>query len=125
MQLSKYFNLSEFTSENVTDSNILSNLKKLSVELDKVREVNGRPMVISPGGGWRSTAFQKVLYARLKGTQAVAKPGNSRHEKGLAADFAWRYISPKTLAWLRKNWKGGLGVYNWGVHLDLGTRRRW
>lgn len=115
MQLSKYFSLQEFVKpeDNPLPGSVLNNLKRLAMALDAVRERNGKPMVVSSG------------YRNKKHNAAVGGVKDSYHTFGKAADFPRHCLSPGLIDWLKKNWSGGLGVYNWGIHLDIGPKRRW
>jgi hypothetical protein len=61
---------------------------------------------IKVNSGRRSKAQQALLYA-LKGGRGVAKPGQSRHEHGLAADIG----PPSQMGWLMKN-ANRFGLYH-------------
>jgi uncharacterized protein YcbK (DUF882 family) len=58
---------------------------------------------------------------------------NSRHKTGQAVDLSVvspEFVTPKMLAdfideKLGMPYRGGLGVYTWGVHVDIGHMSRW
>ena len=54
--------------------------------------------------------------------------GSSKHTKGHAVDFVPRKWQKVHRDWMKerlKDWGGGMKVYSWGVHIDLGKKRRW
>jgi len=84
MNLSKHFNLREFTRSetakrldinNEPDEASLYNLKRLATELEKVRELLGKPIIIT--SGFRSLALNRKIGSK----------DNSAHVVGCAADF--------------------------------------
>nr|DAT28478.1 MAG TPA: peptidase [Caudoviricetes sp.] len=95
MRLSEHFDLEEFTkSETAEKNNVtnqptaahLSNLKKLANSLEKIRELVGKPIVIT--SGYRSKELNKLV----GGVQTSA------HCQGLAADIHVSGMTPKELA---------------------------
>lgn len=66
--------------------------------------------------GFRSTAEQARLYAE-KGPGWAAPPGRSQHERGLAADLAYRG-SGQLPAWVREE------AAKYGIHFPLANRTR-
>jgi len=56
---------------------------------------------------------------------------NSMHIKGMAADFHVKGVSiedlhTRCMGMYNANFiKGGLGLYDWGVHIDIGKKRNW
>lgn len=95
MRLSEHFDLEEFTrSETAERNNLenqpsaahLANLKKLANALEKVRELVGKPIVIS--SGYRCKELNKLV----GGVQSSA------HSVGLAADIHVSGMTPKELA---------------------------
>lgn len=69
------------------------------------RLIKDAPGAITIGSGYRSIAEQQVLYDRykrgVKGQAPAAKPGNSDHNFGLAADL--KYANAATGEWARAN----------------------
>jgi uncharacterized protein YcbK (DUF882 family) len=49
---------------------------------------------------------------------------NGQHPQGRAADISCANNQKLTRHAL-STWKGGVGVYSWGIHLDNGPNRRW
>jgi len=85
--LSPHFRLAEFlhngSMEGVT-TDVILNLRKLANILELIREVFGKPIIITSG-------FRTILHnAQIKGS---AK--GSQHLYGLAADFRIEGLSPK------------------------------
>jgi uncharacterized protein YcbK (DUF882 family) len=100
------------------------NLFALAHELQKVRDVTGKLIIIS---GYRHPKYNAAL--RMAGHN-VAK--NSRHMAGQAADVKSYYMPPaelhaefKRLIELGIIHDGGLGLYRAFVHYDIGPSRRW
>lgn len=55
------------------------------------------------------------------------RDGSSKHTEGHAVDFVpakWEKVHSDWMEKRLKDWDGGFGMYSWGVHLDLGTKRR-
>lgn len=84
MKLSIHFDLSEFTHsqtairrgiDNTPDDTILTNLYRLAQTLEQVREVLGKPIIISSG------------YRCPELNAAIGGSKTSAHMKGLACDF--------------------------------------
>ena len=84
MKLSKHFSLKEFTrSETAKRLNIdnnpgvaeLNNLKRLSLELEKVRELLNKPIIITSG------------FRALELNRKIGSSDKSMHRIGCAADF--------------------------------------
>lgn len=91
--------------------------KKLVQILDKVRKHFGK--AFSPNSAIRCT----------KHNAKVGGKSNSQHLRGTAADISIPGVAPKTVAayleTLLPN-TGGIGVYNWGVHVDTRkVKARW
>ena len=84
MKLSKYFSLREMVFSNIAKDNgidntptpeILETLKHTASELDKVRELLGKPVNLSSG------------YRCLKVNRRLGSKDSSQHLKGEAVDF--------------------------------------
>jgi hypothetical protein len=88
------------------DASIADNVRRM---LDHAR----REGVNLGGGGWRSNATQWHLWRTKRHRVPVARPGSSRHERGLAIDFneGGRSLSNRSFQWLRRN-AGRYGFYN-------------
>jgi uncharacterized protein YcbK (DUF882 family) len=123
-QLTKNFRLKEFHSHDGADMPVAvyRNIKKLAIELQKIRDVWGEP--ISINSGYRSPE----LNAKTEG----AAP-KSYHMKGMAADLKFKgatgkeaYIFMMQLIENKTIINGGVGRYNTFVHYDIGGfNRRW
>lgn len=127
-QLSEHFKLSEFVRAQDPDptEEQFGNLKALCHRLEEVRKMNEGPLEASGSdAGWRTKETQERLYKELGGSEAVAKPGHSMHEQGKAMDIALHCFKPGLIKYLENHWGGGMGIYSWGIHLDIGPKRRW
>lgn len=123
MQLSKNFNLSEFTSHDgaPTPDNVLKNLQELAANLQVLRDCLGCSITIT--SGYRSPAHNK----------AIGGAKFSQHVEGKAADIKCSKYTPAQvhaailhLIGEKKMKQGGLGLYNSWVHYDTrGTEARW
>lgn len=104
---------------------------KLLEGLEMIRTKLGAPMRIvnpaAPGGqGYRCMRYALSLAAR----HPHASP-RTKHNDGTAADInaAFSKTTSQELFKLAeavpqfKN--GGIGIYSWGIHVDLGPKRRW
>jgi zinc D-Ala-D-Ala carboxypeptidase len=120
MQLSEHFSLSEMTRSdiatrldinNVPPKDLIENLKRLTVLLEAVRSLVGKPIRIS--SGYRC----EVLNAKVKGQP------NSQHTKGAAADFEVSGMSPSEV--MAKIYESGLMYdqlileFNEWVHISI------
>lgn len=99
---------------------ILSNIVKTAVLADAIREEVGRPLAVL--SGYRSPAHNKAI----GGAEA------SRHMWFQALDLSCRdvpagelfRIADKLAKW--KRLQCGIGLYEWGIHIDTGWHdRRW
>jgi uncharacterized protein YcbK (DUF882 family) len=123
-QLTKNFTLKEFHSHDGSDMpyDVYLNIKKLAVELQKVRDMVGLPLRIN--SGYRSPA----LNARTENAAS-----NSYHMKGMAADISSSkekassiYSTIHQMIEQGSLIQGGLGSYNTFTHYDIrGTKARW
>lgn len=85
-----------------------------------VRELLGAPMYVN-------SCYRCEAHNRRVGGAPL-----SRHKLGLAMDFYVRGVTPKALFLKLKDWreKGrlpelyGLGLYDWGVHIDADSGRK-
>ena len=122
MQLTKNFNLSEFTKNgNDLPIELLANMKEVTKNLQVLRDFVNKPIRINSG------------YRRPEYNAKIGGAKNSYHMRGMAADI---YISGMTPAQVHatidmlindgKMKQGGLGLYQTFVHYDIqGTKRRW
>ena len=87
---------------------------------DALREYIGKPMIVH------------CVNRCIKHNRAVGGVVGSLHISGYAMDFHCKGLPNKKLHKIcRKLWKkreiltGGLGIYDWGVHIDIGRYRTW
>jgi uncharacterized protein YcbK (DUF882 family) len=122
MQLTKNFNLSEFTRNgNDLPIEFLGNMREVAQNLQVLRDVLEKPISINSG------------YRRPEYNAKIGGAKNSFHMRGMAADIRVPGMTPKELHTvieiLIENGKmkqGGLGLYSSFVHYDIqGTKRRW
>lgn len=122
MKLTKNFNLEEFRCNDGTDvpAHLMINVRKLAIELQKLRDELGEPIHLN--SGYRSPSWNKKV---------GGKPG-SYHMKAMAADITVKSKSPKELKKViekmikdGKLHDGGIGLYPGFVHYDIGPSRRW
>ena len=92
---------------------ISKNIVKLAREIQPYREDFGQPLYVS---SW---------YRPPDVNKAVGGASNSYHLYGLAVDFSNPNYTGYQLQAYFSSWGGGLGVYAWGCHLDLGPKRSW
>lgn len=115
-QLTKNFQAREFASP---DSNVLILNPKLAPYCQKIRDKFGKSW--TPSSGYRTVAHNK----------SVGGEKNSQHLYGNACDIPASRIgvSPKVLYDFCDSLigsAGGVGIYDWGVHIDVrGYRARW
>ena len=123
-RISKYFIVWEVTKGDprrrpVPGSEVEKNILKLAIELDKVREEWGSPILVT---SWYRPA---AINAKVGGS--VNPP--SRHIFGQAADIKpVNYGSlAKFQAWLDQHWYGalGYGARRGFVHLDTRNGKGW
>ena len=115
-QLSNHFKVKEFACSDRSRPVFVS--QALIEALEAIRVHFGRPVNIH--SGYRTAAYN----ASLPGSS-----GNSKHCMGLAADFDVTGVTPKEVysyADSLLSSHGGLGLYSWGVHLDVRAEKsRW
>ena len=85
--------------------------------LEELRETFGGPLIVNSG----------CRCAKHNGKKDTGGVSGSQHTQGKAADIkcsdkARLLRLAKTIPAFRD---GGIGVYSWGVHLDVGPKRRW
>ena len=92
---------------------------------DEIRRRAGVPILIRDAGG--SGLRCPEWNATIPGAAA-----NSYHTKGMAADLHPRGKTPEQLYAIAEEvmaemlpGRGGLGLYNWGIHVDTGKYSRW
>lgn len=86
--------------------------------LQEMRDLAGYPIYVN--SGFRCTSHNK----------AVGGERNSKHLLGIAADIRCAELSPKELKAIAEMvpefLNGGIGIYDWGIHVDVrGHRARW
>jgi uncharacterized protein YcbK (DUF882 family) len=122
MQLTKNFNLSEFTKNgNSLPLSLLPNMKEVANNLQVLRDYLQKP--INVNSGYRNPEYN----AKIGGVK------NSFHMKGMAADIHVKGLTPKELHTVieflisqGKMKQGGLGLYDTFVHYDVqGKKVRW
>jgi uncharacterized protein YcbK (DUF882 family) len=119
-KVSKYFTVEEVTSGDPRripkDEETKRRIKKLAINLDKLRDRFGRIKINS----W---------YRPEPINSAVGGAKNSQHIQGWAADVEFVKDQREVEQWLEKNWVGGVGsgvISGKGfTHLDMGPNRRW
>ena len=126
MKLTKNFSKSEFECKDGSEmpNDVLDNVKLLATELQKIRDLYGKPIRINSS------------YRSLNHNRTIGSKDTSQHVKGTAADIAIDGIEPIELAYWIKFWidegllkQGGVGIYNSFVHYDIYydgvNKRRW
>jgi uncharacterized protein YcbK (DUF882 family) len=123
MQLTKNFQLSEFSCDDGTPvpSGLIGNVQLLANNLQVLRDDIGQPITIL--SGYRTPAWNKKVGGKAQ----------SFHMKAMAADITVKGMTPRQLhARIEKLIKagkmkaGGLGLYPGFVHTDVrGRNARW
>lgn len=115
-RLSDHFRVKEFACSDKSRPVFIS--QTLIDFLEAIRRHFGRPVNIH--SGYRTAAYN----ASLPGSSS-----NSKHCMGLAADFDVTGVTPKEVYSYAESLlgsHGGLGLYSWGVHLDVRAEKsRW
>lgn len=115
VQLTANFKVREFACQDGSDTLFVST--ELAQVLQKIRAHFGKPVTIN--SAYRTTAHN----GRVGGAPT------SQHLYGLAADIVVQGVAPKEVARYAETVlgaKGGIGLYNWGVHVDVRAKRsRW
>lgn len=112
--LSSNFKVKEFACHDGTDVILIHS--KLPDTCETARVING---AFVPGSSYRHPSYN----ASIGGAK------NSRHMYGDAVDIPARNATPEQLYELMEPYvgdKGGLGIYDWGIHVDWrGVKARW
>jgi len=109
-QLTKDFKYSEFFCNGLQPPfKYYDNILRLAIELQKVRDIVKRPIIIN--SGWRTKEYNKKV---------GGKP-NSQHLIGKAADIRIPGIEPKfAIIYLAKYGNfNGFGIANTYTHVDI------
>jgi len=123
MKLTENFSLKEFECKDGSDTPIWvqNNIRLLSVELQKLRNVLGRPIRIT--SAYRSPEYNKK----------IGGVANSQHLYGKAADIQVKNVDPVQVYEIIEDMAekgelsiGGLGLYDSFVHIDIRDyKARW
>ena len=75
------------------------------------------------------TPFTVLCWLRAPKWETYRKRnGKTTHQYGFAGDFRpakWEKVHQDWMNQRLKDWDGGMKVYSWGFHIDLGRKRRW
>ena len=92
---------------------------RLVYALQELRDLIGLPLIVTSGCRcrWYNSRLPDASY-------------NSRHLSGIAADIVCADLTPVELRHFAQAVpafdKGGIGIYDWGIHVDVrGRRARW
>lgn len=109
------FKLTEFLrSGDSPDNEQIMNLIALANRLQLIRDILAKPITIT--SGFRSPEHNKKIGGAV----------GSLHLSGMAADIQIvDFELVKFFNMLNVSWSGGLGLYDYHVHVDIGARRRW
>lgn len=117
-KVSEHFSITEFRCNCGCKQTIIQ--PELVTMLEMIREKLGRPVIIH------------CINRCIKHNEAVGGVSTSLHIPGKAADFHVRGMKIKDLhEWAHYNHTlhnilhGGLGIYDWGIHVDIGRHRIW
>jgi len=123
MQLTSNFSKSEFECKCGCEmpDNVLDNVKKLALSLQKVRDKIKKPIKVNSS------------YRCLSHNRTIGSNDSSQHPKGKAADIVIKGQIPEQTANLLEVLidndeisQGGLGIYNTFTHYDIrGKKARW
>lgn len=111
------------------DTWLETRLRPLCEALEVIREAAGGA-AINIDSGYRTLAYDTLLYERSAKDGTVATPQGSQHPKGRAADITHAVLSPDELHALigrlmvdgRLPMVGGFACYSTFVHLDVRPR---
>lgn len=114
-KLSANFAVNEFACNDGSDPVFIA--PELVEVLQKIRSHFGKPVTIN--SGYRTEAYNKK----------VGGSAYSQHLYGLASDIAVRGVEPEKVAAYAEKLlpnKGGIGIYSWGIHVDVReVKSRW
>ena len=126
MKLTNNFSKSEFDCKSGEEMplEVLENVKLLAIQLQKIREYVGKPIIIN--SAYRSKAHNK----------AIGGVKTSQHILGKAADITIDTFTPDEVVSIIENmltnemlggfYIGGLGSYNTFTHIDIRDKKaRW
>ena len=126
MKLTNNFTKSEFDCKSGEEMplEVLENVKLLAIQLQKIREYVGKPIIIN--SAYRSKAHNK----------AIGGVKTSQHILGKAADITIDTFTPDEVVSIIENmltnemlggfYIGGLGSYNTFTHVDIRDKKaRW
>ncbi len=123
LKLTNNFNLNEFDSKDGAEmpAEVLSNIKKLSKELQQLRDYIGCSITIN--SGYRSPEHNK----------SIGGAKNSQHVKGNAADIVVKGLKPDEVYNILEDLISqglinidGIGRYDTFTHVDIrGYKARW
>ena len=115
VQLTTNFRVREFACQDGSDTIFVST--ELASVLQKIRTHFGKPVTIN-------SAYRTEAHNRKVGGSTF-----SQHKYGVAADIVVQETAPAQVARYAETLmpkKGGIGLYNWGVHVDVrANRSRW
>ena len=115
VQLTANFKVREFACKDGSEALFVST--ELAQVLQKIRSRFGRPVTIN-------SAYRTAAHNSSEGGSPT-----SQHLYGLAADIVVQGVTPKEVARYAETVlgaKGGIGLYQWGVHIDVRSKRsRW
>ncbi len=113
--LSRNFLVREFACQDGTDTVFVA--PELVGVLQDIRDHFGRPVTVN--SGYRTEAHNKK----------VGGASYSQHKYGVAADIAVSGVAPLAVARYAQALlpdRGGVGLYKWGVHVDVrANKSRW
>lgn len=109
------FRLGEFVRDGDTPGEReMMNLIALANRLQLMRDILQKPITIT--SGFRSPEHN----------QRIGGAAGSLHLSGMAADIQITdFDLVKFFNMLNVSWSGGLGLYDYHVHVDIAQRRRW
>lgn len=100
--------------------NLVDKIAAIAVVADELRQAFGAPLRVL--SAYRCPRYNRAL---------IGTASQSYHIKGMALDLApqanqvHRLHNLALLLHKSEIWRGGLGIYSWGVHIDTGPQRQW